>query len=217
MYREKQARDAQRVWQHLRPLHSSPSGAFAERPTDAIPSYEQFTSPRPAPTPGSSPTSPTSPHRFSYFSNNNNNNNSGGGGISTFPEPCTSPGERAERQVDRRQTVNFSSRVRDHARTFSDSFRKSASFVEQTPGPEGAAGRYQGMVVRGADSAVEMRALVRDDALKAGVVVRARSVRDGVELSEGEEEEEERDSERDSREERERFDSAVGKLMDYRV
>ncbi|PPJ50301.1 hypothetical protein CBER1_06452 [Cercospora berteroae] len=60
--REKSARDAQRMFQNLRPLASSPSGTFAERPVQhSFPSYEQFTQPRPAPTPDSSPIHPSSP------------------------------------------------------------------------------------------------------------------------------------------------------------
>lgn len=57
--REKAAEDAKRVWQNLQPLHSSPSGTFAERPATStmMPTYEQFTQPRPAP-------SPTTPGRL---------------------------------------------------------------------------------------------------------------------------------------------------------
>ena len=59
--REKAISDAGRVWEHLQPLRSSPSGHFADpsdnnnNNTTALPTYEQFTTPRSAvPSPGHS-------------------------------------------------------------------------------------------------------------------------------------------------------------------
>ncbi|KAK4544829.1 hypothetical protein LTR36_003733 [Oleoguttula mirabilis] len=45
--------DASKMWDHLQPLRSSPSGHFAVDPKDAAtpPTYEQFTTPRSAPAP----------------------------------------------------------------------------------------------------------------------------------------------------------------------
>ncbi|KAK0272568.1 hypothetical protein LTR91_006117 [Friedmanniomyces endolithicus] len=64
--REKAIADAGRMYEHLSPLRSSPSGQFAADPrshritTATLPSYEQFTTPVPAappiPTPGAPPT-----------------------------------------------------------------------------------------------------------------------------------------------------------------
>lgn len=48
MIREKAKADAERMWHSLRPLASSPSGTFAERP---MPTFEENTTPRPAPAP----------------------------------------------------------------------------------------------------------------------------------------------------------------------
>ncbi|KAK5165520.1 uncharacterized protein LTR77_009049 [Saxophila tyrrhenica] len=46
--REKARQDAQKLYPGLQPLRSSPSGHFAS-PTDTLPSYEDFTTPRPSP------------------------------------------------------------------------------------------------------------------------------------------------------------------------
>lgn len=49
--RDKAVADARKMWAHLQPLRSSPSGQFAS-PTSPSPirvSYEEFTVPRPAP------------------------------------------------------------------------------------------------------------------------------------------------------------------------
>lgn len=56
--REKAIADAGRMWEHLQPLRSSPSGQFADpRNTATLPTYEEFTTPRSAPEP--SPTATT--------------------------------------------------------------------------------------------------------------------------------------------------------------
>ncbi|TKA82485.1 hypothetical protein B0A55_02181 [Friedmanniomyces simplex] len=48
--REKAIADAGRMYEHLSPLRSSPSGQFADpHHTATLPSYEEFTTPRPAP------------------------------------------------------------------------------------------------------------------------------------------------------------------------
>ncbi|KAI7234573.1 hypothetical protein KC330_g4784 [Hortaea werneckii] len=48
--REKAKTDAQKMWAHLQPLHSSPSSHFADpNNKTSLPSYEDFTQPRPAP------------------------------------------------------------------------------------------------------------------------------------------------------------------------
>ncbi|KAI7156126.1 hypothetical protein KC343_g15193 [Hortaea werneckii] len=48
--REKAKADAQKMWAHLQPLHSSPSSHFADpNNKTSLPSYEDFTQPRPAP------------------------------------------------------------------------------------------------------------------------------------------------------------------------
>ncbi|GAB1735921.1 hypothetical protein NU219Hw_g5255t1 [Hortaea werneckii] len=50
--REKAKADAQKMWAHLQPLHSSPSSHFADpNNKTSLPSYEDFTQPRPAPPP----------------------------------------------------------------------------------------------------------------------------------------------------------------------
>ncbi|KAI7542905.1 hypothetical protein KC331_g7694 [Hortaea werneckii] len=50
--REKAKSDAQKMWAHLQPLHSSPSSHFADpNNKTSLPSYEDFTQPRPAPPP----------------------------------------------------------------------------------------------------------------------------------------------------------------------
>ncbi|KAI6820013.1 hypothetical protein KC332_g11013 [Hortaea werneckii] len=55
--REKAKADAQKMWAHLQPLHSSPSSHFADpNNKTSLPSYEDFTQPRPAP-----PTTTSSP------------------------------------------------------------------------------------------------------------------------------------------------------------
>lgn len=46
--REKAISDAERMWEHLQPLKSSPSTEFATRPTNH-PSFQAFTRPRGAP------------------------------------------------------------------------------------------------------------------------------------------------------------------------
>ncbi|KAI7468311.1 hypothetical protein KC357_g6772 [Hortaea werneckii] len=54
--REKAKADAQKMWAHLQPLHSSPSSHFADpNNKTSLPSYEDFTQPRPAPPTTSSP------------------------------------------------------------------------------------------------------------------------------------------------------------------
>nr|OQO30472.1 hypothetical protein B0A51_02814 [Rachicladosporium sp. CCFEE 5018] len=51
--RAKAKADAERMYMHLQPLQSSPSTNFAERPAPSLkPTFEQFTTPRPAPSPG---------------------------------------------------------------------------------------------------------------------------------------------------------------------
>ncbi|KAI5362900.1 hypothetical protein Slin15195_G102810 [Septoria linicola] len=151
--REKSRRDAQRMFHNLQPLQSSPSGNFAERPPhamNAIPSYEQFTQPRAAPTPGSSPLSPTSPQ------------------FGTNPRQPPSPGAMARGNANRvsgfygsdnihASTTRSASgtlgdRVKAHSRKISDSFRKSGLPTQQGHSPPG----YYGHT----DSQVEMRHLM---------------------------------------------------------
>ncbi|KAK6426139.1 hypothetical protein LTR95_016162 [Oleoguttula sp. CCFEE 5521] len=51
--RAKAKADAERMYMHLQPLQSSPSTTFAERPAPSLkPTFEQFTTPRAAPSPG---------------------------------------------------------------------------------------------------------------------------------------------------------------------
>lgn len=50
--REKAISDASKMYAHLQPLRSSPSGQFADpKNTTTLPSYEDFVTPRPAPAP----------------------------------------------------------------------------------------------------------------------------------------------------------------------
>ncbi|KAK5112600.1 hypothetical protein LTR62_003914 [Meristemomyces frigidus] len=62
--REKAVADAGRMWDHLQPLRSSPSGQFAapQHQPATLPTYEEFTTPRHAP-PEPSPTTATAPAR----------------------------------------------------------------------------------------------------------------------------------------------------------
>ncbi|KAK5115634.1 hypothetical protein LTR85_009805 [Meristemomyces frigidus] len=59
--RQRAISDASKMWDHLQPLRSSPSGQFATNPnhTATLPTYEQFTTPRSAPAPTAAPPTTT--------------------------------------------------------------------------------------------------------------------------------------------------------------
>ncbi|EME78394.1 uncharacterized protein MYCFIDRAFT_216631 [Pseudocercospora fijiensis CIRAD86] len=132
MYREKQRRDAERMWNHLQPLRSSPSGTFAERPADNYPTYEAFTQPRSAPKPGQPRRSPlhvdTSPNSTLAQS--------------TSPTTANSRADSAFHQS--RSNPRLTDRVKAHSRKFSDSwnYRKSAQGVDYHQPPYNAVSKY---------------------------------------------------------------------------
>ncbi|KAF2217106.1 hypothetical protein CERZMDRAFT_93165 [Cercospora zeae-maydis SCOH1-5] len=142
--REKSRRDAQRMFHNLRPLSSSPSGTFAERPVQPeFPSYEQFTQPRAAPTPGSSPIHPSSPG----FGTNPRQPPSPGGirnanRVSGFYgsdslyvnhyDSHTSPPPLPPKNNNGPTTFD---RVKAHSRKISDSFRSSKNNNNHGNGP----------------------------------------------------------------------------------
>ncbi|KAK3677909.1 hypothetical protein LTR78_002004 [Recurvomyces mirabilis] len=68
--REKAITDAGRMWDHLQPLRSSPSGQFADpKNTATLPTYEEFTTPRSAPSPTATSPTHTQSRRTSVSSN----------------------------------------------------------------------------------------------------------------------------------------------------
>ncbi|KXT00496.1 hypothetical protein AC578_4083 [Pseudocercospora eumusae] len=133
MYREKQRRDAERMWNHLQPLRSSPSGTFAERPETAYPTYEAFTQPRAAPKPRRSPlhVDTASPTHI-------------GQAQSTSPSTANSRADSAFHQPQARANPRLTDRVKAHSRRISDSwnYRRSGSAMDYHQPPFHAASKY---------------------------------------------------------------------------
>jgi hypothetical protein len=96
--REKARADAARMWNNLQPLASSPSTQFTERP---LPTFEQFVTPRPAPSPGA---------RLSKE----------GTGNSPSPEA-----------TGRRGSHNWGDSIRAHSRKISDALSKPLGGYEK--------------------------------------------------------------------------------------
>lgn len=156
------------MYHQLRPLQSSPSGTFTERP---MPTLEQFTQPRTAPTPGSSPAFLSLPDFGGTYPTTSTTTST----TTSPPAPLPNlPPPSAQRNANRvsgfygsdnlhnvilphaRTTGggggNTLDRVKAHSRKLSDTFRKT-----QLPSPADSVVCGQTTTMMMTDEEVEMR------------------------------------------------------------
>ncbi|KAI7264339.1 hypothetical protein KC345_g8841 [Hortaea werneckii] len=140
--REKAKADAQKMWAHLQPLHSSPSSHFADpNNKTSLPSYEDFTQPRPAP-----PTTTSNPVTGP------------GPGTTTTRTSLHSPRRVSASSTPGTATAGLVDKLKAHTRKISGSLGTSLTGYHHYPAHSGKAGAGTG----GGESGTpyEMRALI---------------------------------------------------------